>query len=146
MVNYWCGIIRRAPMSSPKNKGSATRQSEQADDPYRLSIVKHVLKFFPKKMFLSVAMKRVTWLGDGVSIALLKILTPESLADPKAIIDFLPIIRDSFSHVDYIERESDKKPSVTLFLLTTLEERVKDPELREEIRRTVQFVRKRTGG
>jgi len=26
MVNYWCGIIRRAPMSSPKNKRSATRR------------------------------------------------------------------------------------------------------------------------
>ena len=143
MVNYWCGIIRRASMSSPKNKGSATRR---ADDPYRLSTVEHILEFFPKKMFLSTAMKRVTWLGDGVSIALLKILTPVRLADPKMIADFLPIIRDSFSHVDYIERDSDKQPNVTLFLLRNLEERVSDSELRGEIRRTVQFVRERTGG
>ena len=117
----------------------------ETDDPYRLSTVKHILEFFPKKMFLSVAMKRVTWLGDGVSIALLKLLTPENLVDPNIISDFLPIIRDSFSNVGAIERDSDKKPRITSFLLTTIEGKVTDSELAGEIRRTIQFVKDQTG-
>lgn len=95
-------------------------------------------------MFLSTAMKRVTWLGDGVSIAILKILSPESLFDPKTVSDILPIIRDSFSNVNAIRRESDRNPRITLFLLMHLGTEITDPGLREEINQTIKFVREQT--
>jgi hypothetical protein len=88
--------------------------------------------------------KHLARLGDRVSIALLKILGDQDLEDPATVMDFLPIIRTSFSTPQFISIESDRKPRVTLFLLQHLEQTVHDPAVRQEIRQTAEFVKSKS--
>ncbi len=124
----------------------------QSDEPgqsdaYSISSVKTALSMRAggRKVIFSVTQKQITKLGDGVSIALLKILDQGHLVDPQTISDFLPIIRDAFDQPQLIMTEVDRQPKVTSFLLTYLQQNFSDPAVLENIRETIEFVKSKAG-
>jgi hypothetical protein len=118
-------------------------QPNDIDDPYQLALVKHALHSYAKGYFLSVTLKRIPRLGDCVSIAMLKLLSPDEMLKPETLTPILRVIHDSFLSTEDISSADDRKPSVTLFLLAYLADNA-EPELREGIERTAEFVKERT--
>lgn len=104
----------------------------QREDTYSIDVVKRLL-IQPKGFSTGFAEKQANRLGDRVSIALLKIFTEEELMRPQNVAAFLPLIRSSFLSPNLISIEEDRKPDVTLFLLSHLERTVKSPSLGREI-------------
>jgi hypothetical protein len=94
------------------------------------------------KFINSATQKQLHRLGDGVSIALIKILGEADLVDPKNIKSFLPMIQDAFAYPDLIARDMDKKPTVTMVLLKYLGQTVTDTETQKEIQETMAFVKR----
>jgi hypothetical protein len=88
-------------------------QNVNADEPdvYSLALVEHVLRVqgSGQKVLLSATVKNIPRLGDGVSIALFKILDAKELLNPVTILQFLPIIRDSFSQPEIHLRRVKQK-------------------------------------
>lgn len=101
-------------------------QTEGADDPYSLGMVSFELKMNSggRRVVHSWSQKRLARLGDGVSIALLKILGPDELKE--RVTDYMPIIRASFAEPESISLETNKDPKVTLFLLGCLRQSIGD--------------------
>ena len=93
---------------------------------------------------LSVIGKRIPRLGDGVSIALLKIYDIDALESPENIRNYLPSMRAAFTAPKLIRLSENKKPEVTIFLLTYLESRVEDENLKAQISGIIKFVKKQT--
>ncbi len=125
---------------------SLNGQSEEAD-PYSINAVRFELQMRSGEKEItrhSWGAKRMAQLGDGISIALLKILDVRDLNNPKRVRDILPIIRDSFNDTQLISTESDKKPNVTLFLLGYLLQNVSDAQTQQDIRKTIEFVKMKT--
>jgi len=120
-------------------------QTDQ-DDPYSVRFVQNnlqIAKNSPGVTFGPVV-SGLQRLGDGVSIALLKILEERDLKDPKTIKAFLHLIRQSFSGPSIISVELNKKPKVTLFLLKYVEQAVSDSELKREVRETIEYVERQS--
>ncbi|HEV3315345.1 MAG TPA: hypothetical protein VG488_00200 [Candidatus Angelobacter sp.] len=113
-------------------------------DPYSTRVVKFELKMRADrgKFINSATQKQLHRLGDGVSIALIKILGEADLVDPKNIKSFLPMIQDAFAYPDLIARDMDKKPTVTMVLLKYLGQTVTDTETQKEIQETMAFVKR----
>jgi hypothetical protein len=88
----------------------------------------------------SSAVKDFQRLGDGVSIALLKILEDQDLKDPKTIQACLSLVHDSFSYPPIISIHINKKPKVTMFLLNYLKQNASDPQTKQDIEKTIQYV------
>lgn len=117
------------------------------EDPYALKFVETNLRIastMPGGPIPSVV-KDFQRLGDGVSIALLKILEQQDLTKPSTVESFLPLIRDAFSFPSIISVEANKKPKVTLFLLKYLEQNVSSQQARRDIQQTIKFVKDKTG-
>jgi hypothetical protein len=73
-------------------------------------------------------------LGDGVSIAMLRILKPSELTQPQSAYAYLAVVSLAFSYRNRVCREADKDPKVTLFLLEFLQEKeISDPRLEQRI-------------
>jgi hypothetical protein len=131
------GLICSAPLA-----GQAA-----PEDPYSISFVQANLRIAlkgPGPEIPSVA-KNFQKLGDGVSIALIKILDDRQIAEPKTVEIFLPLIRQSFSYPSLISLEVNKTPRVTMLLLTYLERVVSEPNLQRNIEQTAEFVKQKTG-
>ncbi len=112
------------------------------DDAYSMNFVKttlHIASVMPGAKN-SADVKTFQRLGDGVSIALLKILDERDLVDPKTVQTFLPLIRESFSYPPIIALGVNKQPKVTVFLLKYLDQNVFDTQTRREVRDTIQYV------
>ena len=118
------------------------------DDPYAIKFVRANLHTGgpPDAAEIPAVTKGFQRLGDGVAIALLKILDQQHLTDPETVKAFLPLIQKSFSYPSIISIETNKKPSVTLFLLTYLQGNISDPSLRQEVQRTIDFIERKTNG
>jgi hypothetical protein len=118
----------------------------EGTDRYSISLVKHALlmRADGQRVVQSWSVKNISRLGDGVSIALLKILDERELLNPTTIAQFLPIIRDSFSQPGLIAFAVDKQPNVTLFLLDFLKQKTTDSQALAEIVKTVEFVKEKT--
>jgi hypothetical protein len=93
---------------------------------------------------LSVIGKRIPRLGDGVSIALLKIYKGDALEIPENIRNYLPTVRAAFTAPKLIRLSENRTPEVTIFLLTYLERRVEDESLKAQISDVIKFVKKQT--
>ncbi|HXC42387.1 MAG TPA: hypothetical protein VNY51_02570 [Candidatus Dormibacteraeota bacterium] len=121
-------------------------QDEGAGDPYSLSIVRFELKMNSggRRVVHSWSQKRLTQLGDGVSVALLKILSPKDLKDPERLSEYLSLIRSSFASPDTVSIEANKSPQVTLFLLGWLRQNVTGSASQALIEQTEEFVRLQT--
>lgn len=85
-------------------------------------------------------------LGDRVSIALIKILSEPEMRNPRKIREFLPLIRTAFLAPQIITVPEDKKPAVTLLLLSYLESTVQDGILKKEIVDLTDFIKDKTAG
>lgn len=119
---------------------------ENPPTPYAINVVRSALRARSDghKFILSQTAKSVARLGDCVSIALLKILENRDLTNPDKVRDFLPIVRDAFSHPEIISIEADKNPKVTLFLLSYMLENTPDAQTQHEIQQAMDFVRNKT--
>lgn len=116
-----------------------------ADDPYSIDLVRANLRNVSAggEVGPSSVVKYFQRLGDGVSIALLKILDEKDLTDSKTVESFLPLIRHSFSYPLIISPRVNREPKVTLFLLRYLEKNVSDGKTRRDVQETTEFVRRR---
>jgi hypothetical protein len=124
---------------------SSGGQSGEAD-PYSLNIVKFELQMRAggRKVIHSFSQKSLFRLGDGVSIAILKILDDSALTNPETVRDLLPIVRDAFAAPQFISIAANKTPKVTLFLLNYLRLKVSDPETQLAVQETAEFVEHQT--
>lgn len=125
---------------------AASVYGQSMADPYSLNLVSSELKMNSAgpRVVRSWAQKRLVLLGDGVSVALLKLLDDSDFRNPQKVRDLLPIIRDAFSQPNSIAIEADKKPAVTIFLLNYIRVNISDPQAQSDIRRTIDFVEKGT--
>lgn len=116
------------------------------DDPYSINVVRNALtsRLGGQKVVHSWSQKHLSRLGDGASVALLKILDQHDLIDPQTVRDFLPIIRDSFAEPGFIYLEADKSPKVTFFLLNYLGQNVSEVQAQHAIQQTVEYVKQKT--
>jgi hypothetical protein len=111
-------------------------------DPYSTRVVQFELKMRADRVkFINAAtQKQLHRLGDGVSIALIKILGEKDLVDPKKVKSFLPMIQEAFAYPDLIIKEMDKKPTVTIVLLKYLVQNVTDSDAQKEIQETMALI------
>src|SRR5262245_36212790 len=116
-------------------------RAQDVQDDYSVKAVKRVLEQ-PAGFSASFLEKQANRLGDRASIAVLKIFEVQELTNPETVRKILPLIHDAFVAPGIISRREDRKPRVTLFLLTYLEEHeVNAPDLLREISQTADFVR-----
>ncbi len=122
-------------------------QTEDAD-PYSIRLVQNNLQMAEAGLAGTLASvnKHFQRLGDGISIALLKIMDEQDLTDPKIVEASLSLIRLSFSYPKIISLEVDKKPKVTLFLLKHMDRNAFDTQTRQHIQETIQYVEHQTAG
>jgi hypothetical protein len=118
---------------------STIGQSEEAD-PYSVKLVQAALKTRSGGLIIAKVQTHLARMGDGVSIALVKIFTEAELEDPQTVEAFLPIIRESFSQPQFISVDIDKKPMVTLFLLKQLKRNITSAQTDGDIEETIKFV------
>ncbi len=119
---------------------------QSMNDPYSLNLVSSELKVNAagRRIVRSWAQKGLVLLGDGVSVALLKLLDDSDLKNPEKVRDFLPIIRDAFGQPQSIAIEADKRPQVTTFLLNYVRQNISDTQVQSEIQQTMDFIEKKT--
>jgi hypothetical protein len=118
------------------------------EDPYEMNFVQASLKTSLEVPGFSngAVVKNLQRLGDGVSIALLKLLDEGAITDPEKVESFLPLIHHSFSYPAGISMAANKEPRVTLFLLKHLERDITEPGTKQHIRETIEFVNSQTAG
>jgi hypothetical protein len=115
-------------------------------DFYSLRTIEFELKLRSKDktaIFFSTQ-KILNRLGDGVAVALIKILDDKELTNPRTVQGFLPIIREGFAQPKLISRGEDLTPKITLLLLNHLRQNVIDAETQNEIQEGVEFIRRQT--
>jgi hypothetical protein len=86
----------------------------------------------------------IKMLGDGVSIGVLKSVSPKDLTKPEFVKAYLQVLRIVFSEPQWIVCVEDKTPEVTVFLLDYLREKVDDRALQNQIGSTREFVLKQS--
>jgi hypothetical protein len=115
---------------------------QQGDtDPYSLKLVSNALSDFSRGLILGYELKNLPVLGDRGAIAILKIENDENLLDPQTVRPIIRVIRIAFSSPDVISIPEDKKPMVTMFLLNYMEASVQDAGLKQDIQKTIDYVR-----
>ena len=115
--------------------------SQEEGEPYSIEIVRIELQMRSRGIFHGWSTRNLTSLGDRVSIALIKILNQQELMNPETIENYLPMIRDSFSHPENMSLESDRQPNVTALLLDHLLQNVSVAQTRIHIQQASDFVR-----
>ena len=116
----------------------------QSQDSYSIQDVKAALKEAEMGVSLSFTEKHISWLGDRVSIALLKIYDADGLKDPQNIRKYLPVVRTAFIAPRIIQIAEDQKPKVTMFFLTSLEMEVTDMEVKDQISSAIRYIKEQT--
>lgn len=112
-------------------------------DQYSIGLVRGLLDQ-PEGASISWLDKARDRLGDRAAIALVKIFGEQELLQPGNLHRSLEIMRGAFSAPCIIEIASDRKPSVTLFVLRDLERQVRDETVRKEVVATIAFVEQST--
>jgi hypothetical protein len=111
---------------------------------YEVTNVRSFLDLAMRGARLSFADQGVQNLGDGATVAFLKIVPPSDLGKPEFIKVYLDLARTAFSVPDLTMCKEDKSPEVTLFLLAYFREKTKDAALQHEIDSTKEFIAKQT--
>ena len=117
---------------------------EQDKDIYSIRLVKEAVKNPDLALGFSMTEKHINWLGDRVSIALLKIYDANGLKDPQNVRNYLPIVRAAFVAPRIVRLAEDREPKVTMFLLTYLEREITDANLKTQISDAIKYVREQT--
>jgi hypothetical protein len=128
--------------------GLAVPRPDEPDNPdvYSLQTITLELRMRSggMKVIHSWTQKQLGRLGDAVGIALLKVLSADDLQNAEKVKSLLPIVRDSFTHPEFISIESDKQPKVTLFLLNHLRQNISDAATLKDIDDTIEFIQQKT--
>ena len=113
------------------------------DDPYSITFVRNNLQIVTTNpgLRISFAVKNLQRLGDGVSIALLKVLDEKDLTNTKTVEACLQLIHDSFSYPPIISVGVNREPKVTMFLLNYLQRNISDTPMQRDIQETIQYVK-----
>jgi hypothetical protein len=122
------------------------RGQTTGDDPYSITFVRNNLQnaIAMPGGHTSWAVKGFQRLGDGTSIALLKIVDEKDMTDTKIVEGILQVIRDSFSYPPIISLGVNKKPKVTMFLLNYLQHNVSDTQTQRDIQEAIEYVKHQT--
>jgi hypothetical protein len=120
------------------------RVKEQGEDIYSIRLVKESVKNPDFALGFSVTEKQISWLGDRVSIALLKIYDADGLKDPHNIRNYLPIVRAAFVAPHIVRPAEDRKPKVTMFLLKYLEREISETNLKSQISGVIKYIEEQT--
>jgi hypothetical protein len=118
---------------------------QQVADPYSLIWVRNAMARLSVGVRFGGDTKTIPRLGDACSIALLKILDQRDLTDAKKINVTLVLIHEAFRYPESIQKQEDKQPKVTLFLLNYLLEKMQDHDTQRSIQETINFVNQQTG-
>ncbi len=97
---------------------SCLAQNLEPEGPYSVTTMRNFLDF-PESLSTGFAEKRINRLGDGASIALMKILSSDQLRDPVIEDRILTLLNMAFQ-APAIVRPEDRHPKVTLLLLSYL--------------------------
>ena len=97
---------------------SCLAQNLEPEGPYSVTTIRNFLDF-PESLSTGFAEKRLNRLGDGASIALMKILSSDQLRDPVIEDRILTLLNMAFQ-APAIVRPEDRHPKVTLLLLSYL--------------------------
>lgn len=155
-IGIWlCLVLVAAPIFGAERK--PTEISPQSkDDPYSVGLVKQALLLAEEKVVPFGVWKSVLYpvppyrrsipqLGDGVSVALLKIYDSEDLTKPETAMAALSIVRLAFSSPQSIQLDEDKDPKVTRFLLDFLrDQETANAEVEKDVAVTSAYVKKAT--
>ena len=117
---------------------------EQGEDAYSIRLVKESVKNPDLALGVSFTEKHINWLGDRVSIALLKIYDSDGLKDPQNIRNYLRIVRAAFVVPRIVRIAEDKRPKVTMFLLKNLEREIIDTNLKAQISDAIKYIKEQT--
>jgi hypothetical protein len=117
---------------------------EQDEDIYSVRLVKESVKNPDLALGFSVTEKHISWLGDRVSIALLKIYDEDSLKDSQNVRNYLPIMRAAFIAPRIVRLAEDRKPKITMFLLKYLEREITDRNLKAQIADAIKYIGEQT--
>jgi len=71
--------------------------------------------------------------GDSIALGIVQAFTTSELLEPSRTDRIVSIVRLSFSHPEYIARNQDREPAVTMLLLSFLAHEQKDPKLEGRI-------------
>jgi len=116
------------------------------DDPYSMTFVRNNLQIVTTNpgLRISVVVKNLQRLGDGVAVALLKTLDERDLLNTKTVEACLQLIHDSFSYLPIVSLDVNREPKVTMFLLNHLKRNVSDTQTHRDIEETIQYVKHQT--
>lgn len=125
---------------------AVTSGAQDNGDPYSIAAVRFELQMRVGELRMrhSFSQKQLARLGDGVSVALIKILDQQEILDPKTLPVVMAMIREAFSNPSLISIEENKKPQITLMLLDQLRSKLRDQQMNAEIDETVSFVKGHT--
>ena len=114
-------------------------------DLYPVNQVRGVFETSGTQLGISWIEKRIWPLGDGVSVAVMKIMDSNKLTEPGNCMVYLRLVRVAFFLPRAIARDENKDPNVTLFLLAYLKEKEsQNTALEKEIESTELYVRDQT--
>jgi hypothetical protein len=117
----------------------------RGDDKYYRDNVRSFLDLAMGGYSLSNSDLAVQNMGDGASIAVLKIVGPSDLLKSDFVKAYMEMARTAFSKPELTVCAEDKSPEVTLFLLNYLREKVNDNDVQREIDSTKQYVLEQAG-
>jgi hypothetical protein len=134
-----CCLFLTASFALAQNK-----TEEPGGDAYSIRLIHDAVKNPNFALGLSFTEKHINRLGDGVSVALLKIYDSDELKNPQNIENYLPLVEAAFVAPHIITIAENKKPKVTMFLLKFLQKEVTDSELKVKISNTIKYIEKQT--
>ena len=140
---FWTSLIA-ASLGIFQERFADTNSVPESDH-YYVAFVREALDFYrnPERVpQSSMEMKKYTnsspsllQLGDGVSIAVLKIYDRSDLVKPENAHAYLTAVRNAFSDRKSVLEKSDLDPRITLFVLDYLrEQEVSEPSIEKRIR------------
>lgn len=114
------------------------------EDSYEMNLVQTNLKISldAPGFTTGAVVKNLQRLGDGVSIAILKVTDESSIAEPKMVEAFLPLIHHAFSYPPLISVPANRDPKVTLFLLGHLQKDLVEVQTKQHIQETMEYVKR----
>jgi hypothetical protein len=134
-----CPLLSWGQAPYPKCALSGANQ-----DRYSLVSMKSALDLAEAGLSFSLADLAVQNNGDGMSVAILKLVPTEQLTTPKFVKGYLSMARTAFSNPEATLCDEDRRPDVTLLLLDHLHNKVTDADLRTQIESTQKFVLDKT--
>ena len=140
---YVCVIIAACSLVGSPQK--AEECSPGLVGQFYLSTVEGALKVGQEGVAIATYDKMLAQLGDNGAMAILKLVDPKELLEPRKTKACLYVIWGAFSNPKMIAGDMNKNPRVTLFLLDYLYEKENDPELKKEIEKTKDYVETHTG-